>query len=151
MSAEPGDLIGESPPVGKPGPPSTGRGCRRGCLPWCVVGFLLFLVGVCGLGLPTTYWHALGYAQVFEGPDRVVLFVEVQQAMEWPGFLMTPGYYNAVAFFRIDVFPDGRVERTALQCDLEGEITLNTNLYAGPIVRPGHARRGRIRRPARRG
>ena len=129
MSADPGDLVGESRPVGKPGPPSNGRGCRRGCLLWGLIALVLLLVGVAGLGLPITYWHYLGCGHVFEGPDRVVVFIEVRRAMQWPGFLMTPAYNDPVAFFRIDVFPDGKVERTTLQADLGGHITFNTNLY----------------------
>lgn len=129
MSADPGDLVGESRPVGKPAPPSTGRGCRRGCLLWGSVALVFLFVGVAGLGLPITYWHYLGCGHVFEGLDRVVVFIEVRRAMQWPGFLMTPAYNDPVAFFRIDVFPDGRVERATLRADLGGHITFNTNLY----------------------
>lgn len=91
---------------------------------------ILLFVGGFGLGLPNTYWHHLGDAQVLEGPDRVVLFIEVERAMWWPGFIGVAPHNHAAAFLRIDIFPDGRVERTTLRSDLEGHITLNTNLYA---------------------
>ena len=97
----------------------------------------LFLVCGLGVGLPHTYWHRLGDVQVFEGPDRVVLFVEVERAMRWPGLLPRPPWNFAAAFLRIDVFPDGRVERTALQSDLEGHITFNTILYAAVRLADG--------------
>ncbi len=82
-----------------------------------------------GVGFPNTYWHCIGNVQVFEGPDRVVLFVEVQRGMKWPGLLGRPPHNFAAGFLRIDVFADGRVERTALRSDLKGYITFNTNLY----------------------
>ena len=131
MIADPEDLIGESLPAGKPRPASTRRGCRRGCVLSGFVVLLLLLVGVAGLGLPYTYWHRLGYAQVFEGPDRVVLFVEVERAMNRPGLFPGAYPYNfAAALLRIDVFPDGRVERTTFKSNLGDELTFNTNLYA---------------------
>ncbi len=83
-----------------------------------------------GVGFPNTYWHRIGHVQVFEGPDRVVPFVEVKRAMKWPGLLSRAPHNYAAAFLRIDVLPDGRVERTVLRSDLEGHITFNTNLYA---------------------
>jgi hypothetical protein len=86
---------------------------------------------VAGLGLPYTYWHRLAYVQVFEGPDRVILFVEVAREMDRPGLF--PGaypYHFAAALLRIDVFPDGRVERTNLGFDCDDGLTFNTNLYA---------------------
>ena len=98
MIADPEDLIGESLPAEKPGRRSTRRGCRRGCLLSGFVVLLLLLVGVAGLGLPYTYWHRLGYAQVFEGPDRVVLFVEVERAMNRPGLF--PGAYPSISPLR---------------------------------------------------
>src|SRR4051812_44690657 len=90
-----------------------------------------------GVGLPNTYWHCLGDVQVFAGPDRVVLFVEVERAMRWPGLLSRPPHDFAAAFLRIDVFPDGRVERTALRSDLDVDITFNTNLYAAVHLADG--------------
>lgn len=108
-----------------------------GCLIACLVsGFVVFvLLHIFGLGIgqPVTYWHRLGDAQVFEGPDRVVVFIEIERAMQWPGFMDRPPHNYPAAFLRIDVFPDGRVERSELGSDLEGHITFNTNLYA--IVR----------------
>jgi hypothetical protein len=101
-----------------------------------VIVFLLFIFGV-GVGLPNTYWHRLGNVQVFEGPDRVVLFVEAQRAMRWPGFLREGPHNFAAAFLRIDVFPDGRVERTALQSELNGHITFNTYLYVAVRLADG--------------
>jgi hypothetical protein len=131
MSIDPGDVVGEAPPAGKPGPGAAGSGCGRGCLLVGGAVVLFLLVGVLGLGLPYTYWHRLAEVQAFEGPDRVVLFVEVQRAMNRPGLF--PGAYAydlAAALWRIDVFPDGRVERTPFRLDDVGDdITLNTNLY----------------------
>jgi hypothetical protein len=74
---------------------------------------------------------------VLEGPDRVVLFVEVERAMRWPGLLQSHPHNYAAAFLRIDVFPDGRVERAALRSDLKGHITFNTNLYAAVRLADG--------------
>ena len=69
--------------------------------------------------------------QVFEGPDRVTLFVEIERAMLRPGLFPGAYPYNfAAAFLRIDVFPDGRVERATLRFDRDVDITFNTNLYA---------------------
>jgi hypothetical protein len=125
------DLTGELRPVKKPtGSPSIGRGCRRGCL-LCGLALVLFvLVGVAGLGLPYVYWHHLRNAQVFEGPDRVTLFLEVERDMRRPGlFPAAYPYRFPAALLRIDVFPDGRFERTTLRFDLDDYITFNTNNY----------------------
>jgi hypothetical protein len=131
MSVDPGDVVGEAPPVGKPGPRRAGSGCGRGCLLVGGAVVLFLLVGVVGVGLPYTYWHHLGHVQAFEGPDRVVLFVEVERAMNRPGLFPGAYPYNfAAALWRIDVFPDGRVERTFLRLDVDDDVTLNTNLYA---------------------
>jgi hypothetical protein len=114
----------------RPSRPSTGRGCLPGCLLSGFVAVVILIVAANGVGFPKTYWHHIGDVQAFEGPDRVVVFVEVERAMKWPGLLSRPPHNFAAGFLRIDVFPDGRVERTVLYSDLEGHITLNTNLYA---------------------
>jgi hypothetical protein len=102
---------------------------RIGCVSVVVAG-LASLVVCAGVGLPITYYHHLGYVQAFEGPDRVILFVEVERGMEWPGLVGHAPYRYAAAFYRIDVFPDGRVEKSALRSDSEGHLTFNTNLFA---------------------
>ncbi len=130
MTVDPGDIVGETCPAGKPRRPSTAWGCARGCLLAGGAVLLFLLVGVLGLGFPYTYWHGLGHVQAFEGPDRVVLFVEVERGMNRPGLF--PGAYPylfAAAIGRIDVFLDGRVERTTFRLDVDDDVTVNTNLY----------------------
>lgn len=105
-------------------------GCSRGCLLSGLAAFAFIFVFGMGLGFPNTYWHHLSDIQAFEGPDRVVLFVEIERAMKWPGLIGRAPHNLAAGFLRIDIFPDGCTERTHLQSDLKGHITLNANLYA---------------------
>jgi hypothetical protein len=124
-------LAAELSPIEESNPRATRRGCLRRCLLCCVAVLFFLLVGVGGIGLPYTYWHRLGDGQVFEGPDRVVLFVEVERGMLRPGLFPATYPYNfAAAFLRIDVFPDGRVERSTLRFDGDLHVTFNTNLFS---------------------
>ena len=88
---------------------------------------LILFVGM-GLGSPRTYWQRIGDMQAFEGPDRLVLFVEVRRAMRWPGLISSKAINLAAGFLRVDVFPDGRVERKDLRYNPEDHLTLNTNI-----------------------
>lgn len=128
-------MADDASPWRSPGTPASGGkgrgcGCSLGCLLSGLVAVTLFLIFGAGVRSPNIYWHHLGDVQAFEGPDRIVLFVEVERAMKWPGLIGRVPHNFAAGFLRIDIFPDGRVERAHLQSDLKGHITLNPSLYA---------------------
>lgn len=118
-------------------PPENGRhasGRRERVLTGVIVSFLvaIFLVFAVGLGVPSTYWLQVGEMQVFEGPEGVVLFVEVDRTVRLPGFVRSvPVRKKPLQLLRIDVSRTGQVTRNTLR--FNNWTTFNTNI--APIVR----------------
>ena len=118
-----------------PSPPPGGRGCRPGCL---IVGFIAamaagVLVVVMGVGLPCTYWHRVGNLQVFEGPDSVVLFVEVQLATRRPGLIQSPPVVvEPSRLLQIEVAPQRGAAKTTV---LKSDDFTSFNMNIAPIIR----------------
>lgn len=111
-------------------PPSEGerrRGCRRpGCFMIGLAVAVCFFVFGFGHGLPATYWLRLSEVQIFEGPEGVVLFVEVERLARHSGFIPSRPMYWPGRLVRIDVSPTGLVRRTVL--GHQGYVTFNTNV-----------------------
>lgn len=136
-------MADDASPRRSPGTPASkgnGRGC--GCSPGCLLSGLvavaLSLIFGTGTSSPNTYWHHPGGVQAFEGPDRVVLFVEVERVTKLPGLLRESPYrHNAVEFVRIDILPDGIIERTHLQSNLEDNISFELSRYAAVYLANG--------------
>lgn len=85
-----------------------------------------------GLGVPNTYWLQVGEMQAFEGPEGVVLFVEVDRTVRLPGSLRSaPVRKRPLQLLRIDVSPTGQVTRNTLR--FNNWTTFNMNI--APIVR----------------
>jgi hypothetical protein len=111
------------------------RSCGLGCLLSGAILFLFLLVFGAGLGLPYTYWLQIAEVQAFDGEDGVVLFVEVERAMRFGGFLQEGPINKAMQLLRIDVSKDGQVSQIPLKFD--EDTTFNTNI--APIIRlPDH-------------
>ena len=130
-------MVGPRDTSGKPSLHDKGkvRSCGLGCLLAGAISFLFLLVFGAGLGLPYTYWLRIAQVQAFEGEDGVVLFVEVERAMRYGGFLQEAPLNKAMQLLRIDVSRDGRVSQVPLRFH-EG-TTFNTNI--APIIRlPDH-------------
>src|SRR4051794_5912528 len=100
--------------------------CASGCLLTGFALFGVFLIFGAGLGSPYTYWLIISDVQIFEGPSSVVLFVEVERTMRYPGFLQEAPIRRPVRLDRVHVALDGGVERSNLK--FQGEPTFNTNV-----------------------
>ncbi len=126
-------VIGLDESFDRAGLPEEARPRSRwmGCVRKVVVGFVLVLTSVVflgtGMGKPFRYWESIDWVQVFEGPDRVVLFVEVDRNQGRPGPLVSPANVHLPQrLIRIDIFPDGRVRRALLEH--EKRLSFHPNL-----------------------
>ena len=105
-------------------PPSKTRGCLLIALALAV----FVVVGVLGLGLPYVYWYTMRDVQIFDGPEELVLFVDVYKAMRYPGLAQTNPLDKSARLIKITVTPQGAVELSPLQYH-GGYITFNANLF----------------------
>lgn len=94
--------------------------------------FIAFLlVFGAGLGRPYTYWLEISDVQVFDGETSVVLFVEIERRMRYPGFLQEGSIRKPAQLLRIEVSQGREVTRIPLK--FEGCPTFNTNI--APIIK----------------
>lgn len=116
----------------EPSPTPAGKGCRPGCLMTAFIAWVVWAVVGTGAGQRYTYWHRIGNLQVFEGPDSVILFVEVQLATRRPGLIQSPPVVDEPSrLLQIEVAPDGAAKTTVLKSD--DFTTFNMNV--APIIR----------------
>ncbi len=96
------------------------------------VAFVLTSVFCAGFGQPHTYWHRIGDVQIFEGPDSVVLFAEVELVTFRPGLIRSPPVVSEpVRLFQVEVSRDSTVHKLPL--GFQGFTTFNINNY--PILK----------------
>ena len=126
-------MVGLTDMAGKPSLHDKGklRSCGLGCLLSGAIFFLFLLIFGAGLGLPYTYWLQIAEVQAFDGEDGVVLFIEVERATRYGGFLQEGPINRAMQLLRIDVSRDGQISQVPLKFD-EG-TTFNTNI--APIIK----------------
>ncbi|WZO97890.1 hypothetical protein EP7_004942 [Isosphaeraceae bacterium EP7] len=106
---------------------------RRGCLGCFVLILAMILVVFIGVGRPETCWNRIKAVQIFEGPESVILFVEVDQVTERPGLVRSPGtVYDQLRLFRFEVTADGKVKQRLLEFE-QGESFELWN--RGPVTR----------------
>ncbi len=124
--------MSNSDAIQDPSPTPGGKGCRPGCLMTAFIAWIVQAVVCAGLGLPNTYWHRIGNLQAFEGPDSVILFVEVELATRRPGLVRSPPVVAQPSrLLQIEVAPDGAARTTVLKSD--DFTTFNMNI--APIIR----------------